>query len=386
MSALVGVLVIVVLVGAVLLVAVLGPRLTSPGSRGREFVEAFLHQAPADRPARSLQPTRGWWSEFWLAFLRRPGEHSDAARGGLPAPTEAEQVPTAQTVHGQPGPETTASQPLAGPTAQQSPGLTASDEKTGTADTTPTAPHVSESDQPLSSGGGTRKPSTERLRVLIVDDHPVVRSGLRMMLEGEPWVEHVVEAATVAAAVKEAVTEQVHIVAIDVGLPDGDGIDATGRILRALPDVRVLVLTMSDEEAIVARIFDVGAHGYLRKDTDPVTVIDSLRRIAAGDVVLGPGVGLAPVRPGRGGVDRLPAPLDQLTRGEYEILSLLAAGESNARIARKLGVSAKTVRNQLSHVFSKLGVSDRIQAALLAQRMGIASDHSTSSVNQPPRP
>lgn len=211
----------------------------------------------------------------------------------------------------------------------------------------------------------------ERLRVLIVDDHPVVRRGLRTMLEGEPWVEEIAEAATVAEAVKEAVTHQVHVVAMDVALPDGDGIDATRRIVRARPDVQVLVLTMADDEDIVARAFEAGARGYLLKDTDPETVIDSLRTVAAGGVVLGPRIGQAIIRAVHRQPARLPPPLDQLTPREYEILSLLAAGESNARIARQLGVTEKTVRNQLSNVFSKLEVADRVQAALLARRMGL---------------
>ncbi len=211
----------------------------------------------------------------------------------------------------------------------------------------------------------------ERLRVLIVDDHPVVRRGLRTMLEGEPWVEAVAEAATVADAVKEAVTQQVHVVAMDVTLPDGDGIDATRRIVRARPDARVLVLTMSDDEDIVARAFDAGARGYLLKDTDPETVIDSLRTVAAGGVVLGPRIGLAVFGTGQRQPARLP-PLDQLTQREYEILTLLATGESNARIARQVGVTEKTVRNQLTNVFSKLEVADRVQAALLARSMGVA--------------
>lgn len=212
----------------------------------------------------------------------------------------------------------------------------------------------------------------ERLRVLIVDDHPVVRRGLRTMLEGEPWVAEVAEAATVAEAIKEAVTRQVHVVAMDVTLPDGDGVDATRRILRARPDVRVLVLTMTDDEDIVARAINGGARGYLLKDTDPETVIDSLRTVAAGGMVLGPRIRLAGLTAGQHQSARIPPPLDQLTPREYEILTLLAAGESNARIARRLGVTEKTVRNQLTSVFSKLEVADRVQAALLARRMGLA--------------
>ena len=212
----------------------------------------------------------------------------------------------------------------------------------------------------------------ERLRLLIVDDHPVVRRGLGTMLEGETWVAEVTEAATVAEAVKEAVTRQVQVVAMDVALPDGDGIEATRRIVRACPDVRVLVLTMTDDADLVARAFDAGARGYLLKDTDPEIVIDSLRTVAAGGVVLGPRIGLEIIKAVQRQPAQLPPPLDQLTPREYEILALLAAGESNARIARKLGVTEKTVRNQLTNVFSKLNVADRVQAALLARRMGLA--------------
>ena len=211
----------------------------------------------------------------------------------------------------------------------------------------------------------------DRLRVLIVDDHPVVRRGLRTMLEDEPWVEEVVEAATVAEAIKEAVTRQAHVVAMDVALPDGDGIDATRRIVRACPEVRVLVLTMADDEDTVARALEAGARGYLLKDTDPDAVIDSLRTVAAGGIVLGPRIGLAVIAAAARRPARLPPPLDQLTPREYEILTLLASGESNARIARRLGVTEKTIRNQLTNVFSKLEVADRVQAALLARRMGV---------------
>ncbi|MGH3914853.1 MAG: response regulator [Pseudonocardiaceae bacterium] len=212
----------------------------------------------------------------------------------------------------------------------------------------------------------------ERLRVLIVDDHPIVRRGLRAMLEGEPWVEEVAEAATVAEAIKEAAIRQVHVVAMDVALPDGDGIDATRSIVRAHPETMVLVLTMADDEDIVVRAFEAGAHGYLLKDTDPETVIDSLRTVAAGGVVLGPRIGVAIITAGQRQPAQLPPPLDKLTPREYEMLTRLATGESNARIARHLSLSEKTVRNQLSRVFSKLEVTDRVQAALLARDMGVA--------------
>jgi two-component system, NarL family, nitrate/nitrite response regulator NarL len=213
----------------------------------------------------------------------------------------------------------------------------------------------------------------ERGRVLIVDDHPVVRRGLRTMLTGEPWVEAVVEAASVTEALSEAVMQRVRVVAMDVTLPDGDGVEATRRLVRANPDVKVLVLTMAEDEDTVARALRAGALGYVLKDTDPDTIVDALRTVAGGGIALGPQIGPKLLTTIRRSPPELPAPFDQLTRREMDILLRLAAGDSNARIARRLGVTEKTVRNQLSSVFAKLRVADRVQAALLARDAGIAA-------------
>src|SRR5215208_2394925 len=113
-------------------------------------------------------------------------------------------------------------------------------------------------------------------RVLIVDDHPIVRRGLRIMLEGEQWVDVVVEAATVTDAVRQAVTHQVPVVAMAVILPDGDGLEATRRLLQNRPGGRVLMVTMADDDDVVARALSAGAWGYVLKDTDPDAVIDAL--------------------------------------------------------------------------------------------------------------
>jgi DNA-binding NarL/FixJ family response regulator len=207
-------------------------------------------------------------------------------------------------------------------------------------------------------------------RILVVDDHPVVRRGLRTLLDGEAWVEEVLEAATVAEALRAVVTRAVHVVAMDVSLPDGDGVDAVGRIMAARPDVKVLMLTMSDDAEIVARALRAGARGYLVKETDPDTIVEALHTVAVGGVVLGPRIGPSVLSTLRQAPAELPAPFDRLTARERDILVRLASGESNARIARQLGVSEKTVRNQLSSVFAKLEVADRVQAALLARDAG----------------
>jgi two-component system nitrate/nitrite response regulator NarL len=204
-------------------------------------------------------------------------------------------------------------------------------------------------------------------RVLIVDDHPVVRRGLRLMLEAEAWVEEVVEAPTVAAAVKEATTTPVRVVAMDVVLPDGDGVEATRRILQARPDTRVLMLSMTGDEDVVSRALQAGAHGYVLKDQDPDDLVNALRTVAAGGVVLGPKIGPRLLTDLRRGPATLPPPFDQLTERERTIVARLGAGDNNARIARELGLNEKTVRNYLSTIFTKLGVTDRVQAALLAR-------------------
>ncbi|GAA4700073.1 response regulator [Phytohabitans rumicis] len=208
-------------------------------------------------------------------------------------------------------------------------------------------------------------------RVLIVDDHPVVRRGLRAMLEGEPWVRDVVEAATVEEAVKEAVSQQVDVVAMDVALPDGDGIDATRRIIQLCPRVNVLMVTYYDDEDRVARALRAGARGYVLKDTEPDTVVDALRTVANGGVVLGPRIGPDVLAALQRAPATLRPPFDTLTPREREILAGLVRGDSNPKIARHLNLSEKTVRNQLSIVFTKLGVADRVQAALLARDAGI---------------
>jgi DNA-binding NarL/FixJ family response regulator len=191
------------------------------------------------------------------------------------------------------------------------------------------------------------------------------------MLASEPWVAEVVEAATAAEAVHEAVSRPVHVVAMDVALPDGDGVAATRQILSVRPDAVVLMLTMTDDEDVVSAAMRAGARGYLLKETDPDTVVDALRTVALGGLVLGPGTGRTVLTTMRTGAPEPPSPLDQLTPRELQILTELARGYSNIRIARHLSLSEKTVRNQLSSVFRKLGVADRVKAALVARDAGL---------------
>lgn len=210
-----------------------------------------------------------------------------------------------------------------------------------------------------------------RCRVLIVDDHPVVRRGLRAMLEDEDWVDGVAEASNVEQAVREAVSYKAQVVAMDINLPDGDGIEATRRIVALCPGVRVLIVTLYDDKDKVARALKAGARGYVLKDTEPDTIVDALRTVADGGVVLGPKVGPEVLTTLQGTPAQLPPPFDKLTPQERKILAGLVRGATNAEIGRGLGLNEKTVRNYLTGVFEKLGVDSRVQAALRARDAGI---------------
>ena len=211
--------------------------------------------------------------------------------------------------------------------------------------------------------------TSKGLVVLIVDDHPVFRRGRRSVLEDTPWVAGIVEAAGVEEAVRAAVTGQVDVVAMDLVLPDGNGLEATARILRARPGMPVLILTMHNHPGLTGPLLAAGARGYLVKETDSDLIVDALHALSQGATLLGPHLNSASVI---GGVEpRRPRLLEGLSPRERAILTELAAGRTNPQIGRSLGLSEKTVRNQLSALYVKLGVSDRTQAALRAREAGL---------------
>ncbi|HYY11881.1 MAG TPA: response regulator transcription factor [Kineosporiaceae bacterium] len=209
-------------------------------------------------------------------------------------------------------------------------------------------------------------------RVLLVDDHPLFRDGVRAALAGADDLEVVGEAQDVAGAVALAAEVAPDVVLMDLGLPDGSGIDATRAILAATPGVRVLVMTMtSDDDAVVAAL-RAGARGYVVKGSGRADLLRSIRAVADGQAVFGPDVadrlstyfaGLASV-PGR---EAFP----QLTDREREVLELMARGYDNRRIARELFLSDKTVRNHVSNVLAKLDADDRSGAVLRARNAGL---------------
>ncbi|MFL5842462.1 MAG: response regulator [Thermoleophilaceae bacterium] len=199
--------------------------------------------------------------------------------------------------------------------------------------------------------------------MVVAEDHAVVRSGLLQLLEHVDQVDVVGSAAGGEEAVAIAAAEQPDVVLMDLEMPDIDGIEATRRIRESHPEVNVVLLTaFSDRERILAAI-DAGAVGYLLKDAEPDELVRGLEAAARGESPLSPKAAQALVA-ARG--EREPEP--QLTPREDEVLSLLAEGLPNKLIARRLDISEKTVKAHLTSVFQRIGVTDRTQAALWAQR------------------
>ena len=193
-------------------------------------------------------------------------------------------------------------------------------------------------------------------RVLVVDDHPIVRDGLVALLATVDDVAVVGEAGDGESAVRLALETRPDIVLMDLNLPGVPGLEATRRIVRELPDVAVLVLTMVDDDATVLAAMRVGARGYVLKGARQAELVGAIRTVAAGGAVFGAGVAGAVLSGGRGG----PA---ALTDREAEVVALIADGRSNAEIAHQLGLSLKTVQNHVSRILLKMQVRDRTQAA-----------------------
>ena len=208
------------------------------------------------------------------------------------------------------------------------------------------------------------------IRILIADDHAVVRQGLRMFLGRDPEFEVVGEAEDGAAAVRLARALRPDVVLMDLLMPVMDGVAATGEIRRALPDTEVLALTSVLERGSVVGAVRAGAIGYLLKDTRAEELRRAIRAAAAGQVQLSPEASALLLREVRG-PERPVA--EALTERETAVLGLLAAGRSNKEIARELHVVEDTVKTHVRHILAKLGVQSRTQAALYAARTGLAT-------------
>jgi DNA-binding NarL/FixJ family response regulator len=205
----------------------------------------------------------------------------------------------------------------------------------------------------------------ESIRLVVADDHPVVRDGLRAMLETQPDIEVVGEATTGAEALSLVRSLRPDIVLMDLQMPELDGTTATRLIRSEYEDVHVLVLTTYDTDADISRAVEAGAIGYLLKDARRDELFQAVRVAARGESVLSPGVASRVL-------GRMRAPAEEaLSPREIEVLGAVARGLSNRAIARSLHISEATVKTHLLHVFAKLGVDDRTAAVTEALERGI---------------
>lgn len=220
------------------------------------------------------------------------------------------------------------------------------------------------------------------VRVLIADDHPVVRSGLAGLLSSLDGFDVVAVAADGSQAVREAVIHHPDVALMDLQMPGTDGFTAIRELARVAPSVRVCVLTMYDDDDSLFAAMGAGAHGYLLKGAEQDEIARAVRAIAAGEVIFGPGVAVRILNQLASPATEVPAArFPNLTARELEVLDLLAAATPTAAIARRLDLTTKTVSNHVSNILTKLQVRDRTQAAILARGAGLGQ-----SLNQDPGP
>jgi DNA-binding NarL/FixJ family response regulator len=213
------------------------------------------------------------------------------------------------------------------------------------------------------------------IRILVVDDHPVYRDGLRALIQRSPDLELVGEAATGGDAVTLAAVAAPDVVLMDIRMPGMNGIDATRQILAARATARILILTMSEDDDSLFAAMRAGARGYLPKDSDSADLIRAIHAVAGGDVIFGESIATRLQAYFAAGVARpAAAAFPELTDREDEVLELIARGLANRAIATQLGISDKTVRNHVANVFNKLQVADRGQAIIRAREAGLGRE------------
>lgn len=213
----------------------------------------------------------------------------------------------------------------------------------------------------------------ETLRILVAEDHPLFMKGMISLLSSVPEFEVVGEAATGKEAVEHATRLQPDVVLMDLQMPEVNGIEATRRILQESPSVRVLVVTLFEDEDSVFMALRAGARGYVLKDADEEEMVLAIRAVGKGEAIFSPAVATrvlayfaaSPL----GGVP--PQAFPTLTDREREILRLIAQGHPNPAIAKQLSLSTKTIGNYVSNIFTKLQVADRAQAIIRAREAGL---------------
>ena len=213
------------------------------------------------------------------------------------------------------------------------------------------------------------------LRVLITDDHPLFRNGMRALLSSVPDMEVAGVATRGEEAIDLAASLLPDVILMDLQMPGMSGIEATRKILHTTPHIRILVITMFEDDHSVFTALRAGARGYILKDADEDEILRAIRAVGQGEAIFSPTIAqrlidfFASPQP-----TLLPQIFPELTDREREILGLIAQGHSNGDIARRLTLSLKTVANHVSNIFSKLQVADRAQAIIRAREAGLAQD------------
>lgn len=214
----------------------------------------------------------------------------------------------------------------------------------------------------------------DRIRLLLVDDHPLFRQGVARLLASQPDMQVVGEAGDGEEALAQALAGQPDVILMDIYMPRSDGLAAVTAIKAALPRTRIIILTVSEEDASLLEAIKRGAEGYLLKKIDPPELYRMVRRTAAGEASLAPASVTRIVREfarlARAAPPQ-PDPVGRLSAREREVLTLLARGCSNKEIAQTLHVSVNTVRNHVRQILEKLGLRNRVEAAALAARQGL---------------
>jgi DNA-binding NarL/FixJ family response regulator len=217
--------------------------------------------------------------------------------------------------------------------------------------------------------GDTNIETGEPIRVMLADDHVLVREGTRRLLEAEPDIEVVAEAGDGISAVEQAVASQPDVLIIDVAMPGMTGIEATRHIKQQLPKVAVLALTAFDDDQYVLALLNAGAAGFLLKDVRGQELVTAVRSVHRGEAVLQPAIAVRALR--QAVSHRSPTiSMPPLSDREMEVLREAARGLPNKDIARRLNLSVRTIHTHLGNIFAKLGVGSRTEAVLLALRRG----------------
>jgi len=214
----------------------------------------------------------------------------------------------------------------------------------------------------------------ESISILIVDDQTITRSGLRTLLESQPGLKVIGEAVNGVEAVDMALTLQPDVILMDLKMPGMNGIEATRRIHRVSPHIGILVVTIFEDDTSVFPAIRAGAKGYLLKDADEAELLRAIHTVARGGAIFSPGIAAHVLRYLTEAPTEVPQDIfDELTRREHEILDLLAQGYNNSEIAERLGLSPKTISNNISNVLAKLHIVDRAKLMLVALQAGLGT-------------